>query len=294
MIGLTNVKKKPANYLRFIAEEPSYITLTKVVPSGSNLTYDIKWSRDGRNWQTLLTSANNVTSNTVSLPKTGDKIYLKGTYSNQNYNNYLQFIINNGKVAASGNINSLLDNNDGSSISALPSYCYQYLFKDCTDLTTAPELPTTTLANHCYYFMFSGCSSLKVVPVLPAIDLYNDGSYSYAYMFENCTSLTEARILPATRISDGTYNNMFEGCTSLVKAPEIFATTGINSHSMSYMFDGCSNLNYIKMHYTGNFGSYSFLNWVRGVSLTGNFYYNGNSTTRGNDAIPTNWEIHTF
>ena len=35
-------------------------------------------------------------------------------------------------------------------------------FSNCTSLTTAPELPATTLANNCYSKMFSGCTSLQV------------------------------------------------------------------------------------------------------------------------------------
>ena len=34
------------------------------------------------------------------------------------------------------------------------------MFKSCTSLTQAPELPATTLANRCYYSMFGGCVSL--------------------------------------------------------------------------------------------------------------------------------------
>ena len=39
------------------------------------------------------------------------------------------------------------------------------MFSDCTSLTTAPELPATTLANFCYYNMFNNCTSLSSLKV---------------------------------------------------------------------------------------------------------------------------------
>ena len=40
------------------------------------------------------------------------------------------------------------------------------MFSGCTGLTTAPELPATTLAAYCYNFMFSGCSNLNYIKAM--------------------------------------------------------------------------------------------------------------------------------
>ena len=40
------------------------------------------------------------------------------------------------------------------------------MFSGCTSLTTAPELPATTLANYCYSSMFNGCSNLNKITML--------------------------------------------------------------------------------------------------------------------------------
>ena len=40
------------------------------------------------------------------------------------------------------------------------------MFKDCTSLTTAPELPATTLVKYCYSNMFYGCSNLNSIKCL--------------------------------------------------------------------------------------------------------------------------------
>ena len=86
------------------------------------------------------------------------------------------------------------------------------MFLECTSLTTAPELPATTLANDCYNIMFAYCFNLTTAPTLPATTLANN---CYENMFRECTSLTTAPALPATTLKDGCYSNMFNGCTGL-------------------------------------------------------------------------------
>ena len=65
------------------------------------------------------------------------------------------------------------------------------MFRNCTSLTHAPELPATTLANYCYSYMFNGCTSLTQAPELPATTL---GVNCYYYMFSGCTSLKEIKL----------------------------------------------------------------------------------------------------
>ena len=40
------------------------------------------------------------------------------------------------------------------------------MFQGCTSLTTAPELPATTLKYACYNYMFSGCTNLNYIKAL--------------------------------------------------------------------------------------------------------------------------------
>ena len=67
------------------------------------------------------------------------------------------------------------------------------MFYGCTSLTTAPELPATTLATSCYQYMFDGCTSLVTAPELPATDL--TGDYCYSRMFYGCTKLNYIKAL---------------------------------------------------------------------------------------------------
>jgi hypothetical protein len=71
------------------------------------------------------------------------------------------------------------------------------MFKGCTSLTIAPELPATTLAGSCYRSMLNDCTSLTIAPELPATTLAYE---CYLYMFKGCSNLNYIKCL-ATDIS---------------------------------------------------------------------------------------------
>ena len=160
----------------------STIQLTKVGSPG-NIT--LQTSTNGKSWTPY-----NI-GDTITVPNAGGKVYFAAVGSNytlasspENYHRF-DFI---GEFEASGNINSLLeeDPNIARTMSLEgKNFCYVYLFSGAA-LTTAPELPATTLAYGCYAGMFQGCTSLTQAPVLPAGDLIDS---CYAYMFQGCTSL---------------------------------------------------------------------------------------------------------
>ena len=116
--------------------------------------------------------------------------------------------------------------------------CYNNMFRDCINLRSAPELPATTLAEACYSYLFYGCKSLTNGPDLTASTLT---SYCYSEMFYGCTSLTQAPELPATTLNVGCYSYMFRRCTSLTQAPELPATT-LRSSCYQNMFADCTSL----------------------------------------------------
>jgi hypothetical protein len=93
------------------------------------------------------------------------------------------FFVMTGKIAASGNLNTLLKA-DGSIVDLTGrDYCFYNMFYNCTALTQAPELPATTLADYCYSGMFNGCTSLTQAPELPATSLAFNCYFS---MFQSC------------------------------------------------------------------------------------------------------------
>ena len=140
-------------------------------------------------------------------------------------------------VACTGNILTLLDWRNYNIVETNKAkFCS--LFKDCSVLTTAPELPATKLAEHCYSSMFSGCTSLTSAPELKATTLARS---CYSSMFSRCTSLEKAPELKATELAPSCYYNMFYGCTSLTTAPELKATT-LEYGCYSSMFSDCTSL----------------------------------------------------
>ena len=122
---------------------------------------------------------------------------------------------------------------------------------------------------------------------------YYDFSQKYNKILSHPTK--ELTIPIESTFSMGTFNNMFEGCTLIEQAPYIvvdeIGVRPVNSNTVfGYMFDGCSNLSYIR--------TYTFLTetettgWVRNVSTNGTFVTDlPDRFTRGNNGIPTNWQV---
>ena len=172
----------------------------------------------------------------------GDKVSFRAGASgnssfSQSTSNYYKFAVTgSGTVAASGSIMSLVYKEGSTTIPS--AYFFYNLFQGCTILTSAPELPATTLADYCYYSLFSGCTSLRTAPELPATTLAKS---CYSAMFYNCTSLRTAPELPATTLAEYCYRSMFSGCTGLTTAPALPATT-LAEGCYEQLFRSCTSL----------------------------------------------------
>lgn len=136
----------------------------------------------------------------------------------------------------------------------LGAYCYAEMFRECTNLTVAPDLPATTLSSYCYTAMFQRCTYLITAPtILPAMDLMD---YCYQMMFINCTSLTTAPVLPATTLPNSScYQQMFSNCSKLsyleIHATTYFSTT-LASMQMLASAGTTATSKVIYMHVGGN------------------------------------------
>ena len=232
----------------------------------------------------------------IPLVNKNDKVYFRGSRSLQSDENFMQFSIT-GRVAASGNINSLLSSDeavynniyDYSAFEIANSHTFYKLFYNCTALIQAPELPTTTLTEWCYYNMFMDCTSLTQAPELPATNL---AERCYGSMFENCTSLTQAPELPATTLANYCYIAMLSGCSSLVQAPELPATNLV-LYCYYGMFWDCTKLNYVKCHAENESVVGYLTKWLNNVSPTGDFYCKSAvNYPSGSGGIPEGWTRH--
>ncbi|MDO4214189.1 MAG: leucine-rich repeat protein [Bacteroidales bacterium] len=149
----------------------------------------------------------------------------------------ISFSTANVPVTCTGDIRTLIDYASYSTVeTGNARFCY--LFYNCMALTSAPELPATSLADSCYFSMFEGCTSLTTAPELKAESL---AKCCYEFMFFDCTSLTEAPALPATTLAERCYQSMLSGCTSLTTAPELKAES-LASYCYSSMFQSCTSL----------------------------------------------------
>ena len=238
----------------------------------------LEYKTDASDWTNM-----NI-STTIALTNVGDKVYLRGVLSGDNtLTDYTQFKMT-GKIAAIGECNALWNKDDLNA--PLKECCGVNMFRGCTGLTQAPELPATTLANSCYNSMFQDCTGLTQAPELPATTL---ADWCYSNMFYGCTGLTQAPALPATTLANYCYHYMFNGCTGLIQAP-VLPATKLKTYCYRYMFNGCSNLNYIKCLVT-NTSSITY-NWVSGVASTGTFVKSsGVNWKTGARGIPSGWDV---
>ena len=236
----------------------SMLRLSKI---GSPQDINLQTSTNGSQWTPY-----NV-GDVITLTNVGDKVYFKAVGQNQSLasspENYHRFDFI-GEFEASGNVNSLLEEDE--TVARTMSlenrqFCYAYLFSG-TALTTAPELPATTLAYGCY-----------------------------AMMFQNCQNLTTAPDLPATTLANWCYYGMFYSCTALTTAPELPAYTLVDS-CYAGMFAGCSQLNYVLVGFD-NWVQYATDNWL--PENTGTFKCPqtliDNTTERSNVTVPASWTM---
>lgn len=239
------------------------IQLTK---NGSPDSINLQTSTDGKSWTPY-----NV-EDIITVPNSGGKVYFKAVGANQSMatspNDYYKFTTTSqfadSGFEASGNVNSLLEEDEYiARTMSLENrqFCYAQLFSG-TLLTTAPELPATTLAYGCY-----------------------------AMMFQNCPILNTAPELPATTLAAWCYYTMFSGCSSLTRAPELPADTLVDS-CYSGMFANCSQLNYVSVGFD-NWVQYTTDNWL--PENTGTFLCRStlinNTTERTTSTVPASWTM---
>ena len=230
--GTTTGDLTPIPYVTFKAAQPQTFKMTV---QDSYKISDLQYSVNFDDWKDV------VADEVVEFGGDKGDLRLRGTNTNGTASaddpySTIKFD-SNVKVACTGDIRTLLDWKNYSTVETKNArFCN--LFQDCSVLTSAPELPATTLADNCYYSMFSGCKSLTSAPKLPATTL---ALGCYSSMFSGCKSLTSAPTLSATELAIYCYTGMFYGCTSLTSAPKLSATTLVEG-CYEGMFIGCSNL----------------------------------------------------
>ncbi len=267
--------------LCFTAEEANSTVMMMLVNHGDVPDYELYYSYNGTDWNefAVYSMHGGEEGTTITLSNVGDKVYFSGNnpfgFSSADYESGEVYLFNfymTGKIAASGNVMSLLKRD--CSVKEIPNDgCFQKLFDHCSSLTAAPELPATTLTNNCYESMFADCSSLVEAPELPATNLKES---CYNTMFSFCTSLVKAPELPATTLKESCYAYMLQYCYNLANAPELPATE-LAPNCYFCMFDYDNKIESIKVHFsewlddeTNYWHATKF--WLEGVASNGTFY----------------------
>lgn len=242
----------------FNPEIPFYIENIGDVPvevglynhsTGMQVRTNCKISYDNSTWQNyslaLTINQKDGLIGKITLANKGDRVYIKADLTNtpSNSSHYTNLtVLNesaNTKIRARGNIASI---NKGTNdvyktdyLAISQGYCYARMFKDCTSLTQAPDLPSIALSRACYYGMFQGCTSLKQAPELPATKLILT---CYQDMFNGCTSLNYVKI-HATDIS-ASYC-LYQWLKDVAPTGDFYCKVGVSYPTGAHGMEGIPN-----------------------------------------------------
>ena len=188
--------------------------------------------------------------------------------------------------------------------------CYAGMFSGCYKLTDFPALPFEGAAqDSCCNAMFAYCYSMEEPPNIDFNIVGTHTSFCNS-MFRDCYSL---RRLP-DKLFSATSNTYASAWLSIAyndfnldEVTEIMLRTNTGTNALASAFYNCYNLSRIKTHQKDWTGCTS---WVSGVRTTLTEIYqplpagggrkrificpSDAPQTRGNSAIPANWELETF
>ena len=172
----------------------------KMITKGNYTISKLQYSVNNGDWNDV------VANEEVTFGGTNGDLRLRGTNTNGTASAWsaystITFTDKNVKVACTGDIRTLLDWKNYSTVDTQNArFCH--LFRDCAVLSSAPELPAKELADDCYSSMFEGCTSLTSAPELKATKLAEN---CYFHMFYKCTILSTVTMLaPSDQISKTT------------------------------------------------------------------------------------------
>ena len=152
---LRKKRKRITNYLTFSSPNPFSISVA--TPGWNGKLY---YSKDTKTWVKWTGNEVNATEADGTYA-----LYFRGTRSTKIAGGSSnKWTLSGSNISCTDNIENLLDYEtvEAGQHQTMADYCYSYMFRGCTSLTTAPSLPATTLANYCYSYMFNGCTSIKI------------------------------------------------------------------------------------------------------------------------------------
>lgn len=275
-------------------------TVGKYVAQSTDTQYLEYSTDGGVHWTRQNLSKNDANEISVRLNNKGAKVMFRGDnkrLASYTDNGYYTTFSSTGNCYFYGNVMSLLYPTTYATETSLPDptntsadvYTFCRLFMNATFYSHSSKrlsLTATGLKTYCYQEMFWNCPNLTTAPDLPATTLTKR---CYRNMFYNCENLTTAPVISATELAEECCIQMFNGCSNLTKAPDLLAVTPAKSCYNS-MFGGCLKLNSIRCYLNPD-GSTSYTkNWLNNVASSGEFIKNKDATwPTGSSGIPSGW-----
>lgn len=117
-------------------------------------------------------------------------------------------------------------------------------------------------------------------------------NYGFTRMFMSTNVIDASNlILNSKTANQSKYQSLFNRCSKLTKAPDLIASA-LSTNDYTAMFDGCSNLSFIRCYAMNPISSLDTNQWTKGVAATGTFVKKtGSSWTTGIDGIPSGWTV---
>lgn len=187
-----------------------------------------------------------------------------------------------------------------------PAYGFSYTFDGFSYVCDASELVLPPYVNNgCYVCMFESNSTLTAAPsIFPALTVGGDTNGCYQAMFKSCSNLVKGPDLIAATTVSGTntyaMDQMFVGCSSLSTGVELLITDIVDKTCFVNMFSYCSNLPWVKVHFTtwdiNSTYSSEWGGWLinAGTNVSPIFYKPVDliiPSPRDGSSVPTNWQV---
>lgn len=136
------------------------------------------------------------------------------------------------------------------------------MFHNCTNLTSVPNLPATTLKERCYTNMFRGTGLVSVpTNMLSATTMAKQSCES---MFRDCPNLTNTPTIAATTLAEACCNAMFYNSTNITSASSLPATT-LAKNCYNNLFSRCAKLSSVTCYATDISAEDCITNWLNGA-----------------------------
>ena len=223
-----------SEYFRLHNETDTLGTFT-CTRTGSPTAPNLEYSTDGVNWTTADMSA----TWTVSVPANGN-IYLRGNNGTSGFNKInIQYY----------NFSMDVDHSAHGNIMSIQNY---------TTMTTVTAVP-----NYCFYYLFAGDAKLIDASGINFGNITSIGNCGCEYMFYQCSQLqTSPDMSNVTNIGSSGCDTMFSGCSQLQTSPNMSNVTNIGSSGCSQMLYGCPKLQTVYAPNLATWSTSMFTNWV--------------------------------